>query len=682
MVVASVGRAAAPSPVLGAQTALTFTSASTWTADPEAARVHVAVLITATSHTPDVEGPRYYYDSLQLTVPQGSTKFAATAAGEPVPLSILATSQSGVVLAVSLGQRLYSGQTGRLYLTFDLVDPGGSTDRDFRFGRNLMSFPVSAFGSPGMPGSTVTVDFPSDFTIQEEFGGLTRVTTGSDAIVFTSGPIEDSTALNAWFTAVKPVPPSEIGVRLVTIGPLSVSLRYWADDQGWADQVERVLRSAYPVLRDLIGLGDPNATTFDIEEASSQQIGGFSGAYDQSHGLVSISYFADPFVIVHEAAHLWFNSDLSSERWIDEGFASYYAQQTLDKLGLVGHGPLLTSQLRKAAMPLGEWNSAGDPNSAADGYLYGASFEVAGQIAAVAGQAGLRSVWAAARSGSDPYPSNVEPSSGAARGLVIDSRSFLDLLETTTGRSFVSLWRSSILSAAEGTVLDQRSAVRDQYEEARIAAAPWSLPPDLRASMDAWKFDDAASLLFQVRVILDRRTEIAAESAAEGTRSPPTLRNAFETEATLSAVSESLSELATLSELTQARLAGSSGDGVTRVLGLIGTDPQANLAEARVAFGEGDLARSTSLAAAARSSWDNASNAGGVRAAGGLLVLAGLLLLVIVLVSTRLYRSPSDVGAGHEAEVDVGSAATNVAPVWNVGPGQDDTPATAGRHRG
>jgi hypothetical protein len=143
-----------------------------------------------------------------------------------------------------------------------------------------------------------------------------------------------------------------------------------------------------------------------------------------------------------------------------------------------------------------------------------------------------------------------------------------------------------------------------------------------------------------------------------------------------------LSELATLSELTQARLAGSSGDGVTRVLGLIGTDPQANLAEARVAFGEGDLARSTSLAAAARSSWDNASNAGGVRAAGGLLVLAGLLLLVIVLVSTRLYRSPSDVGAGHEAEVDVGSAATNVAPVWNVGPGQDDTPATAGRHRG
>ena len=120
---------------------------------------------------------------------------------------------------------------------------------------------------------------------------------------------------------------------------------------------------------------------------------------------------------------------------------------------------------------------------------------------------------------------------------------------------------------------------------------------------------------------------------------------------------------------------------MTRVLGLIGTDPQANLAEARVAFGAGDLARSTSLAAAARSSWDNASNAGGVRDAGGLLVLAGLLLLVIVLVSTRQYRWPSDARARHEAELNVGSAATNVAPVWNVGSGQEESPVPAGRHR-
>src|ERR1035437_9384485 len=93
--------------------------------------------------------------------------------------------------------------------------------------------------------------------VQDEFGGLTRVGSGSGETVFTSGVIDDSTALNAWLTAVKPVPASDFGVRSVTIGPLQVTLRYWADDPGWADQVERVLRSGYPVLRDLIGLGDP-----------------------------------------------------------------------------------------------------------------------------------------------------------------------------------------------------------------------------------------------------------------------------------------------------------------------------------------------------------------------------------------------------------------------------------------
>ena len=253
-----------------------------------------------------------------------------------------------------------------------------------------MSFPVSAFGSPGTPGSSVTVVFPSSFTVQEEFGGLTRAGSGSGEIVFTSGAIDDATTLNAWFTAVKPVPASDFGVRSITIGPLQVTLRYWADDPGWADQVERVLRAGYPVLRDLIGLGDPIGTTLTVEEASTQELGGFSGAYDQTTGQVHISYFADPFVIVHEAAHMWFNSDLSSDRWVNEGFASYYAQQTIDKLGWIGHAPVLTDRLRKAAVPFNDWAAVGQPGSATEGYLYGASLDVARQIAAVAGQDSLR----------------------------------------------------------------------------------------------------------------------------------------------------------------------------------------------------------------------------------------------------------------------------------------------------
>jgi hypothetical protein len=635
----SVWQIVAPPSVSAAQTDLTFISSSTWSADPASGRVHVLASITATSRTTDADGRRYYYDRLQLTLPQGATGFSATSAGQPLAIAVLSAPPSGVVLAVSLGQRLYSGESGSLDLTFDLVDSGGSTDRDLRFGRNLVSFPVSAFGSPGAPGSSVTVVFPSSFTVQEEFGGLTRAASGSGEIVFTSGAIEDSTALNAWFTAVKPVPATDFSVRSITIGPLHVALRYWADDPGWADQVERVLRSGYPVLRDLIGLGDPVGTTLAVEEASTQELGGFSGDYDQTTGQVHISYFADPFVIVHEAAHMWFNSDLSSDRWVNEGFASYYAQQTIDKLGWIGHPPVLTDRLRKAAVPFNDWTAVGQPNSATDGYLYGASLDVARQIAEVAGQDNLRTVWVAARSGQAAY----QPTSGPHDEFLghggSDWRRLLDLLEQTTGRSFVPIWRGWVVNSSQAALLSQRSATIDAYAEVQTAAGSWSLPPDVRRSLDNWEFDQATALIAQTRVIVNQREQIAAEAALEGIGPPPTLESAFETAGTITASSEATSELAVLNELASARQASIQGDGVARSVGLIGTDPEANLEAARAAFSNGDLAKALSLAAAARSSWEGASASGQIRVVGAICVLAGVVMLLLLFVWTRGWRS-------------------------------------------
>jgi hypothetical protein len=637
--VGSAWQIAAPASAMAAQTYLTYTSNSTWTADPVAGRVHVAASITATSNTVDSGGLLYYYDSLQLTLPEASTDCVATSVGQPLGIAVLSQSQSGVVLAVSLGQRLYSGESESFDLTFDLVDSGISTDRDLRFGRNLMSFPVSAFGTPGVAGSSVTVVFPSSFTVQEEFGELTRATTGSGNVVFVSGIIDDSTALNAWFTAVQPVPASDLGVRLISVGLLQVTLRYWADDPGWADQVERVLRVGYPVLRDLVGLGEPTATTLDIEEASSQQLGGFSGAYDQANAHVSISYLADPFVILHEAAHMWFNSDLSSERWVNEGFASYYAQQTLNKVGLTGHGPVLNDRLRKSAVPLTDWTAVTDPNSATEAYLYGASLDVAERIAAVAGQDDLRAVWTAVRSGRAAYqPANGSRSEFLGPGGA-DSRRLLDLLEQTTGRSFVDIWRSWVVSASQSAVLVQRGVTRDAYTQLQRAAGSWDLPPDLRRSMDNWQFDQSTALIAQAKATLDQRTQIGREAVLEGTTVPPALQSTFETVGTAAALSEAESELAVLNELASARLAGSEGDGVARALGLIGTDPEANLAAARVAFASGDLAKAVTLAAAARASWESASTSGQVRVVGGLCVLVGLLMLLVVFVWTRGERS-------------------------------------------
>ncbi len=136
--------------------------------------------MTATSHAVDTSNRRYFYDQVQLVLPPSATAYAATTVtGTPVPVTLQSASASGVTVSMGLGQRLYSGESGSVHLKFDLVDTGGSTDRNLRISRNLMSFPVWAFGSPGTPGSSVSVIFPSDFTVQEEFGGLTRSAFGS-----------------------------------------------------------------------------------------------------------------------------------------------------------------------------------------------------------------------------------------------------------------------------------------------------------------------------------------------------------------------------------------------------------------------------------------------------------------------------------------------------------------------
>ena len=650
----SMWQALAPAPSEAAQSDLSYFSNSTWTADPVDGRVHVVTVVTATSRTADAGGRRYYYDRIQLTLPAFSTGFQALSVFNlPLPTAVQSDTTAGVTVVVGLGERLYSGASATFSLKFDLVDSGGATDRDFRIGHKVMSFPVSAFGSPGTPGSTVTVVFPAAFTVQEELGNLTRTVFGSGEVAFSSGIIDDSTQLNAWFTAVEPVPPSDFRVRSVSIGPLEVTLRYWVDDVGWADEVEHVIRAGYPVLSEMVGLGDPVGTTLTVEEASGQDLG-FSGSYDLARGQVRISYFADPYVILHEMAHMWFNSDLVADRWIQEGFASYYAQQAVGRLGLPDHAPVLSDRIRQAAAPLNDWVAAGQPNSPTEAYLYAASLEVAREIAAVAGPGGLRQVWAWARSWKAAY----QPIHAAQTELLVDRttdwRRLLDLLEQSTGRSYASIWQEWVVDPAQVSLLAQRTTARSAYAGAETAAGSWDLPPELRRALDNWQFGQAATYAAQALGILSARDQIAVEAAQESTAAPAALRVAFEKSGLIVATSEAGVELDVLAQLAAARQARKDSGGAARAVGLIGIDPDAELAAAQDAFSNGDLSRAMSLATSARAAWQRADNTGQMRIFGSLAVLAGVLLLLGVALwrrsdSVRLRPAAAGAGAVHEA---------------------------------
>ncbi len=669
---ASLSSAAAPPQAAAVQTDLGFISRSTWTADPVDARVHVVADVTVTSHTLDTAARRYFYDSVQMTLPASSTAFLArTPGGTRLGLSVDSVTSSASIISVDFGRRLYSGQSTSFSLYFDLVDNGGSTDRDLRIGNNLMSFPVTAFGTPGTPGSSVSVIFPAGFTVQEEFGGLTRSLFGSGQVVFSSGVLDDSTELSAWFTAVQPVPQSDFRVRSVVVGPLRVNLKYWVDDPGWADQVERVMLAGYPLLTKMIGLGNPIMTSFTVEEASTQESVGFSGSYDEASGGIQVSYFADPFVILHEMAHMWFNSSLLGERWMQEGFASYYAEQVVNALGYTDHAPVLTDRLLASAIPLNDWTLAGQPSSATDGYLYGATLEVAREIAALAGQDGLRKIWLEARAAQAAY----QPAHGPANEILAvpstDWRRLLDLLEQTTGQSYGAVWRQWVIDPAQDSLLQQRATALAAYTAAQKAAGSWNLPPEIRRSLDGWQFDQALAFMSQARGILTQRDQIANEAATELTTPPPTLQAAFEDAGIGAAGREASQELEVLAELAAADLARTNSGGAARDLGLLGADPQAELTAARQAFAGGDLSGAAQLAVSARNSWESANSTGQVRIVGSLSLLAGCLLLLGLYVWMK--------GGRPRAVATAGGLASDAAAVPMAGEGVAGEAALSGR---
>ncbi len=623
--------AGAPPAAAASQSGLMYVSAATWTADPIAGRIHVGLAIKATSRTADTPIRHYFFTGLRLQLPPSSVDFQATEGDQPLPTAVESDGPSGVSLFVGFGRRLYSGQKISLDLHFDIVDGGGSTSRDLRVGGSLFSFPVSAFGSPGVQGSSVSVVFPGEFTVKEEFGDLVRTVDTASQIVYTSEPLEDSTAFDAWFTAVKPVPPEGFLERQIWIGPLDVTLRYWADDPGWADQVERVLDAGYPTLRGLIGLGDPTETALVVEEASTLSARGLGGEYNATNGTAQVSYFADPFMILHEMAHLWFNDDLSRDRWIDEGFASYYSEQTILRLGFPDRAPHLTERLLKSKTPLNDWVTTGPEITRTDEYLYAGALRAAGDIAAIAGQDGLRQVWYDVMSGRAAY----QPSHGssAQRGAVggIDWRGLLDYLEQSTGRSYAPIWRTWVVGGSDVSLLEERDRARSAYRTTIVAAGDWELPAEIRDALEGWRFAEAQALLNESGTILLERDRIAALAGIEGTTAPATLRAVFEKTGVAAAARETGDELSALNALAAARVARNQ-EGAARGVGLLGSNPEADLEAARSAFARGEAVTARTLADKARAAWEGEATVTLVRVLGfasAVLGFAGLILLAI-----------------------------------------------------
>jgi hypothetical protein len=631
----------APTEVHAAAQPLRFTSNARYDVQPAQRRVRVTIDLRMTNPSKDTATTAYYYDHAFVQVMGGASSFKVGGPGSP-RVRVVQRRKQDIQLRIDFGRRLTSGKSATYRLTFYLKDPGGAATRDLRVGDSLVSFPVWAFATRATPGSTVMVVFPKGFDVEVEAGKIAAPTTEDDGrTIFRSGKLAKPLEFFAYLVGDRPGAYQDATVSTQVLGaPISVHVRAWEDDEPWAKRIGGLLEKGLPALGTRIGLDWPDYDQpLTVQEAVSRTTGGYAGLFDPSAGKVEIAYYADDFVVLHEAAHAWFNGALLADRWSNEAFASYYATIAAKDIERKIRSDKLTAELEKSRIPLNAWGPVGTEDVAEEDYAYAAALVLAQAIAERAGDEGLKAVWRDAQGGVGAY----QPAGGGAAETVEtppDWRGLLDLLEERTDAAYDDLWREWVARDTDLSLLDARAQTRQRYEEMVTAAGDWHLPRPIRDALRSWRFSDAAALLSDAEAALAGRESVTKAAAQAGLLAPVSLRLAFEDDDGFDdATAETNAELDVIKRYVTANALRPTEMTPFLTLGLWGLAPEQELAEARDAFAKGDLAASAAASGYVATTWADAEVVGQNRAISiGLIVLALTLALAILITTARRRR--------------------------------------------
>ncbi len=630
---------AAASPVAAAGPRLTLVGTARYVVQPERHRVQVTVDLSVTNRAPETVTSRYVYDRANLAVLPGATGFHATENGAKAGVSVASRSAKSTLVAIRFAKRLGSGRTTTIRLGFVLPDPGGKPSRQVRVGPSLVAFPVWAFGTEGVSGSSASVRFPAGFKVSVGAGRLGKPTTAADGTTtVSSGTLADPFALSGYVLADRAGAFAETPLDVPLGGSVAhFAVRAWKDDPTWSKKTIALLKKALPALSAAIGLDYPQTATIGVEEAVSRSIDGLAGVYDPSVGTIRLAYTAGPPVVLHEAAHLWFDGTTFADRWMVEGLATYAALGAADRLKLGKTATRAPAVPDRGAFPLNAWPAEpgrGVGVEADEMYGYAASTELIRQIAA--------------RTGADGFRAVLQAAVARPAGSPTDWRGFLDLVETESGVDATDLWRTWVVRPEDAALLDARALAR--FDRARLVeeATGWQLPTSIDASLAAWRFSEASAAMVQARAVLDARDDLAVAAAVAGLQLPPTLRQTFETGDLEAAAAEASVERAIVDQIVAAEGSGAATSSSWLVrFGLLGQDPVGELVAARSALAAGDLRAAQARAIGARETWTAAADLGGLRIRT-IVAIALVVGLVILLMATRARRHPRRADASYE----------------------------------
>jgi hypothetical protein len=630
-----------------APSGLTLTTASTYTLVPDRHVVRVAVNVTALNAKPNrISGgvtTRYFYDSFRLGVQREARSIRATSNGSP--LSVQTAPGDGYLrVEVRFRQSLFLNDTANVRVTFEL--PGGKprSSSAVRAGPAFATFVAWSFGDRG----TVRIQIPGDFETSSVGSDVVRSVTPSATVL--SATVSD---VPSWYVVVN----ADRQARLTNVdirlrGGEELSIHAWPDDPAWKKEVTEVLTDGLPQLVDGTGLAWPVTGPLSITEVHTPLLEGYAGLFFEGTNEIEVSEDLDELTIVHEASHAWFNNDLFRGRWINEGFADTYASETLDRIGAGTWNPGAVQPTDKAAVKLNDWGEAGrisdDEAEAREQFGYDASWTVIRSIVDEIGPSKMRDVLGRAEQRQTPYAGAGSPE---VLSTPADWQRLLDLFDEVGGsRSADHLFATWVVSSADAPLLDRRSAARTAYGTLVKAGNGWLPPILVRRPLAAWDFETATSAIADGQAVLGKRDRIAILAGQLSLPIPGQLAAAYQAaDASFddaNAIADGvLSDLAALGTATDAVQA--PRDPVTAI-GLLGSDPNGRLADARAAFTVGSGGASAA-AGAVTALITGAADAGRERLVLAFTVVVLLVILGVTLVVARRgqrLRTRARAGAG------------------------------------
>jgi hypothetical protein len=650
---------------------LATSSTTTYTIDPVAGVVRVSAVIEVRNTIPDrIEGNvvrRAYFDGITLPVPAGALNPVATSTGQTLTVTpqFVEGTTDFYIIDVEFARRLFFDQTATIELTYDLTGLPPRSENPWRVNPAYASFSAFGVGDPGMV--TIQVIAPPDFTV-ELFGETADITRSSDGVntVLTATNIAAPDEFEVYISASNP---GALDSQPVDVGDARFDLRAWPDDDEWEVFVADRLRRGVPALVELTGRPWPIDDVLTVRQTVTPYLYGYAGWFDPLQNQIEVGEDLDAEVVLHELSHAWFNRGWFAERWVNEGMAQVFAASAEQQLDGVESTPQPVDRASRVAFPLIEWDvPVGEDADDAEAYGYNTAWFVVDSLADEIGMDAMRAVLLAVDEGQIAYVGEGPPEGTARRET--GWQRLLDLLQERGGsEQAVALFEQYVLTDSSSTLFDERALARAAYDDLCASSGTWSPPLPIRAAMDGWEFGEATALIADAADVVARHEALAEASAALGVDVPASFEADYE------AVDESFAgvradideQRAAVDRVATAIELEAGDDGFFDGIGLIGSDLDARLDEARAALSAGDPVTATAIAADVSSTLAEAERVGQRRVTTAAAVTAAALAVVIVaaVLTARRRRAAGSAEPGGDATVtspDVGDAGDAADP--------------------